>query len=84
MDMMSLLSMLNAFWWIKNKLIQLGINPQDLQWVNFNDPASLNQLAAKIMPNLLKSRPDIAQQIKQQAPSFVPDKWAEIIEMIGN
>ena len=81
---MNLLSMLNAFWWIKNKLIQLGINPQDLQWVNFNDPASLNQLAAKIMPNLLKSRPDIAQQIKQQAPSFVPDKWAEIIEMIGN
>ena len=84
MDMMNLLSMLNAFWWIKNKLIQLGINPQDLQWVNFNDPASLNDLAAKIMPNLLKSRPDIAQQIKQQAPSFVPDKWAEIIEMIGN
>ena len=81
---MNLLSMLNAFWWIKNKLIQLGINPQDLQWVNFNDPASLNQLAAKIMPHLLKSRPDIAQQIKQQAPSFVPDKWAEIIEMIGN
>ena len=84
MDMMNLLSMLNAFWWIKNKLIQLGISPQDLQWINFNDPASLNQLAAKIMPNLLKSRPDIAQQIKQQAPSFVPDKWAEIIEMIGN
>lgn len=84
MDMTNLLSMLNAFWWIKNKLIQLGVNPQDLQWVNFNDPASLNQLAAKIMPNLLKSRPDIAQQIKQQAPSFVPDKWAEIIEMIGN
>ena len=84
MDMMNLLSMLNAFWWIKNKLIQLGINPQDLQWVNFNDPASLNQLAAKIMPNLLKSRPDIAQQIKQQASSFAPDKWAEIIEMIGN
>lgn len=84
MDMTNLLSILNAFWWIKNKLIQLGVNPQDLQWVNFNDPASLNQLAAKIMPNLLKSRPDIAQQIKQQATSFVPDKWAEIIEMIGN
>ena len=84
MDMMNLLSMINAFGGIKNKLIQLGVNPQDLQWVNFNDPASLNQLATKIMPNLLKSRPDIAQQIKQQAPSFVPDKWAEIIEMIGN
>lgn len=76
--------MLNAFGWIKNKLIQLWVNPSDLQNVNFNDPASLNDLAAKIMPNLLKSRPDIAQQIKQQAPNFVPDKWAEIIDMIGN
>lgn len=84
MNLMSLLQMLNAFGWIKNKLIQLWVNPSDLQNVNFNDPASLNDLAAKIMPNLLKSRPDIAQQIKQQAPTFVPDKWAEIINMIGN
>lgn len=84
MNLMSLLQMLNAFGWIKNKLIQLWVNPSDLQNVNFNDPASLNDLAAKIMPNLLKSRPDIAQQIKQQAPTFVPDKWAEIIDMIGN
>ena len=84
MNLMSLLQMLNAFGWIKNKLIQLWVNPSDLQNVNFNDPASLNDLAARIMPNLLKSRPDIAQQIKQQAPTFVPDKWAEIIDMIGN
>ena len=84
MNLMSLLQMLNAFGWIKNKLIQIWVNPSDLQNVNFNDPASLNDLAAKIMPNLLKSRPDIAQQIKQQAPTFVPDKWAEIIDMIGN
>ena len=84
MNLMSLLQMLNAFGWINNKLIKLWVNPSDLQNVNFNDPASLNDLAAKIMPNLLKSRPDIAQQIKQQAPTFVPDKWAEIIDMIGN
>lgn len=83
MDMMSLLQMINAFWWIKNKLIQLGIDPRELQNVNFNDPASLNELAAKVMPWLLKSRPDIANQIKQQASTFVPDKWAEIIDMIG-
>ena len=81
---MNLLQMFNAFWWLQNKLIQLWVNPQDLQWVNFNDPASLNELAAKIMPWLLKANPQIAQQIKQQAPQFVPDKWAEIIEMIGN
>lgn len=84
MNFMNLLQMFNAFWWLQNKLIQLWVNPQDLQWVNFNDPASLNELAAKIMPWLLKSNPQIAQQIKQQANQFVPDKWAEIIEMIGN
>ena len=83
MNFMNLLQMFNAFWWLQNKLIQLWVNPQDLQWVNFNDPASLNELAAKIMPGLLKANPQIAQQIKQQANQFVPDKWAEIIEMIG-
>ena len=84
MNFMNLLQMFNAFWWLQNKLIQLWVNSQDLQWVNFNDPASLNELAAKIMPWLLKSTPQTAQQIKQQANQFVPDKWAEIIEMIGN
>lgn len=70
-------------WWIKDKLLQLWVDPKDLAWVNFSDMNSLNQLAEKIMPNLLKNNPGVANQIKQQASQFVPEKWAEIIEMIG-
>ena len=84
MDMNMLMSLLNQFWGIKQKLLQLWVNPADLQNVNFNDPYALNDLASKIMPGLLKTRPDIASQIKQQAQTFAPEKWAEIIEMIGN
>ena len=76
--------MLNTFWWLKQQLLQLWVNPNDLQNVDFNDPYSLNELAAKIMPNLLKANPWVAQQIKQNASSFVPEKWAEIVEMVGN
>lgn len=78
------MQMLNAFGWIKQKLLQIWVNPADLQKVDFNDPYALNDLAAKIMPNLLKQNPQVAQQIKQSASKFVPDKEAEIVEMIGN
>lgn len=78
------MQMLNAFGWIKQKLLQIWVNPADLQNVDFNDPYALNDLAAKIMPNLLKQNPQVAQQIKQSASMFVPDKEAEIVEMIGN
>lgn len=82
--MQNILQMVNMFWGIKNKLLQLWVNPQDLQNVNFNDPGSLNELAAKIMPWLLKNNPQVANQIKQQVKSFAPDKSAEVIDMIGN
>lgn len=78
------MQMLNAFGWIKQKLLQIWVNPADLQNVDFNDPYALNDLAAKIMPNLLKQNPQVAQQIKQSASKFVPEKEAEIVEMIGN
>lgn len=79
---MNILQMLMQFWDIQWKLQQLWISSQDLQWVNFNDPASLEQLAQKIMPWLLKSNPWIANQIKQIAPQYAPDKVWEIVDII--
>ena len=79
---MNILQMLMQFWDIQWKLQQLWISSQDLQWVNFNDPASLEQLAKKIMPWLLKSNPWIADQIKQIAPQYAPDKVWEIVDII--
>ena len=79
---MNILQMLMQFWDIQWRLQQLWISSQDLQWVNFNDPASLEQLAKKIMPWLLKSNPWIADQIKQIAPQYAPDKVWEIVDII--
>lgn len=78
------MQLLNQFGWLKQRLIQLWVNPMDLQNVDFNDPYALNDLAAKIMPNLLKANPNAVAQIKNSAKQFVPDKEAEIVEMIGN
>ena len=84
MNINTLMQMLNAFGGIKNKLTQLWVDPSLLQNVDFNDPYALNDLAAKIMPNLIKSNPGVAAQIKQTAKQFVPEKEAEIVEMVGN
>lgn len=80
---MNILQMLMQFWNIQDKLTQLWVSQQDLQGVNFNDPNSLNELARKIMPGLLKSNPTIANQIKQAATQYAPDQAWEIVEIIG-
>lgn len=80
---MNILQMLMQFGNIQWKLQQLWVSPADLQWVNFSDPNSLNELAKKIMPNLLKQNPQVAQQIKQVAPQYAPDQAGEIVEIIG-
>lgn len=74
--------MLNAFGWIKNQLLKYWVNPSDLQNVDFNDPASLNELAQKIMPGLLKWNPQVVEQIKQVAPNLVPDQAKDIVDII--
>lgn len=50
---------------IREKLIKAWVSEKDLQGVRFDDPESLNALAQKIMPWLLKNNPQIAQQIKE-------------------
>lgn len=84
MNINLLMQLLNQFGWLKQRLIQLWVNPMDLQNVDFNDPYALNDLAARIMPNLLKANPNAVAQIKNSAKQFVPEKEAEIVEMIGN
>lgn len=50
---------------IREKLIKAWVSAKDLEGVRFDDPESLNALAQKIMPWLLKNNPQIAQQIKE-------------------
>lgn len=65
---MDILKVMNGLWLtasIKQKLINIWIPAKDLEWVDFNNMNSINQLAQKIMPNLLRQNPQIAKQIKE-------------------
>ena len=69
---------------IREKLIKAWVNANELQWVDFTDPDSLNKLAQKIMPNLLRNNPQIAQQIKQSwwLDTETKEKVSEVIDAI--
>lgn len=66
---------------IREKLIKAWVNANELQWVDFTDPDSLNKLAQKIMPNLLRNNPQIAKQIKESWWLDEKTKW-EVTEVI--
>lgn len=69
---------------IREKLIKAWVNANELQGVDFTDPDSLNKLAQKIMPNLLRNNPQIAKQIKESWWLDEKTKWevAEIVDSI--
>ena len=66
---------------LKSRLIALGVEPHKLEGVDFNNMDQLNQLAEQIVPWLIKSNPNIANLIKQNA-NLVWDKKNEVVEVI--
>lgn len=81
---MDFMSFLGGLKWefLKQKLLQAWISPNDIQWVDFNNMNDLNSLAEKIMPNIIKSNPNIANMIKQNASMLWADKQKEVTEII--
>ncbi|MBQ9554076.1 hypothetical protein IJU97_03870 [bacterium] len=67
---------------LKQKILQLGISPNDIQGIDFNNMNDLNRLAEKIVPNLIKSNPNIANLIKQNSSSLLGEKSKEVCEVI--
>ena len=67
---------------LKQSLLKIWISPNDIQWVDFNNMNDLNSLAEKIMPNIIKSNPNIANMIKQNASMLGADKQKEVTEII--
>ena len=67
---------------LRQKLIQVGISPNDMQGIDFNNMNDLNRLAEKIVPNLLKSNPNIANLIKQNSSMLGEEKSKEVCEVI--
>lgn len=80
---MDFMSFIGSLKWdvLKNQLLKSWINPQDLQWVDFNNMDQLNALAEKITPELIKKNPFIANLIKQNA-NLVWDKKEEVVQVI--
>lgn len=68
---------------LKSRLIAMGVEPHKLEGVDFNNMEQLNQLAEQIMPWLIKSNPNIANLIKQNA-NLVWDKKEEVVSVIDN
>lgn len=82
---MDLSNIMSAFWMIasmKDKLLKYGVSPNDLAQVNFNNPDEVNKLAEKVMPNIIKSNPELASKIKQMAWMLWTDKQKEVCEVI--
>lgn len=80
---MDFMAFLGGLKWefLKQKLLSAWISPNDIQWVDFNNMNDLNRLAEKIVPNLIKSNPNIANMIKQNS-SMLGEKQAEVVEKI--
>ena len=67
---------------LKQRLLAVGISPNDIQWVDFNNMNDLNRLAEKIVPKLIQANPNIKNLIKQNAGMFGEDKQKEVAEII--
>ena len=83
--MNNLLQMLLWMWnfsGIKEKLLQLWVPQETLQWVNFSDINSLNKLAQEIMPGLLANNKEMADKIKGAASMLWNDKQKEVSDVI--
>jgi hypothetical protein len=52
---------------MKDKLLKYGVSPNELSKVDFNNPDEVNKLAEKVMPNIIRSNPNLANTIKQMA-----------------
>ena len=81
MDFMSFMNWLKGDF-LRQKLLQVGISPNDLQWIDFNNMNDLNSLAEKIVPKILKSNPNIANMIKQNSSMLWAEKQKEVCDII--
>lgn len=67
---------------LKQRLLQAWISPNDMQGIDFNNINDLNLLAEKIVPQLIKANPNIANMIKQNSSMLGKEKQAEVVEVI--
>ena len=67
---------------LRQRLLQAGISPNDLQGIDFNNVNDLNSLAEKIVPTLLKNNPMMKNIVKQNSSMLDAEKQKEVAEII--
>lgn len=74
---------IGTFLWgmLQNKLQQMWI---PTQWVNFNDINSINDFAKQILPQMLKSNPQMKDVIKQNISSLDKETQNKVVEVIDS
>lgn len=82
---MDIMSFMNWLKWeyLRQKLLSVWVDPNDMAWIDFNNMNDLNLLAEKIVPKMLKANPNIANLIKQNSSSIIwAEKAKEVCEVI--
>ena len=80
---MDIRSFMNGLKWdfLKNRLLSMWIESYKLEWVDFNDIEQLNKLAEKIMPEIIKSNPNVRNLLRQNS-NLAGDKQKEVVDVI--
>ena len=69
---------------LKSRLLSMGIEPHKLEGVDFNNMDQLNKLAEQLMPDLIRSNPNIANLIKQNSSMLWAEKQKEVVDVIDS
>ena len=81
---MDFMNFMNGMKWeyLRQRLLQIGIDPNDMAGIDFNNISDLNLLAERIVPKLIKTNPNIASMIKSNASMLGQEKAKEVMEVI--
>lgn len=81
---MSFMEFLWSLKWdfLKSRLLNAWVPPHKLEGVDFNNMDQLNKLAEQLMPDLIRSNPNIANLIKQNSSMLDAGKQKEVVDVI--
>lgn len=69
---------------LKNVLLNKWVDPHQLEWVDFNDMEQVNKFAEKLVPQLLKNNPFMANILKQNSSMLGAEKQKEVVDTINS
>lgn len=62
----------------------MWIEPHKLAGVDFNNMEQLEKLAEQLVPDLIRSNPNVANMIKQNSSMLWAEKQKEVVDVIDS